>query len=96
MKCKSSLALFSLTFIYGFFVVKCTSVPLTQEKKLGDKSLSGFVPLFNGEDLAGWEGNLEYFRVENGVIIAGTLEKPIPRNEFLCTTRDYSNFELRK
>jgi len=95
MKCKSSLALFSLTFIYGFFVVKCTSVPLTQEKKLGDKSLSGFVPLFNGEDLAGWEGNLEYFRVENGVIIAGTLEKPIPRNEFLCTARDYSNFELR-
>ena len=55
----------------------------------------GFTPLFNGADFSGWEGNLKYFRIEDGIIKAGTLKKPIPRNEFLCTIKDYSDFELR-
>jgi len=53
------------------------------------------VPLFDGKTFTGWEGNLESFRIEDGAIVAGTLKKPIPRNEFLCTTRQYSGFELR-
>ncbi len=52
------------------------------------------VKLFDGKTLSGWEGNLEMFRVEDGAIVGGTLEKRIPRNEFLCTTRDYGDFEL--
>lgn len=51
--------------------------------------------LFDGETLNGWEGNLDWFRVEDGAIVAGSLEKPIPRNEFLCTREEYENFELR-
>ena len=58
-------------------------------------SAEGFVDLFNGKNFDGWEGNQEFFRVESGAIVAGTLEQPIPRNEFLCTTRDYGDFELR-
>ena len=54
----------------------------------------GFTPLFNGADFSGWEGNLKYFRIEDGTIKAGTLKNPIPRNEFLCTIKDYSDFEL--
>ena len=50
--------------------------------------------IFDGKSLRGWEGNLEFFRVENDVIVAGTLQKPIPRNEFLCTVKEYQNFEL--
>jgi hypothetical protein len=53
------------------------------------------VALFDGKTFNGWEGNLEWFRIEDGAIVAGTLEKPIPHNEFLCTTRDYGDFELR-
>jgi len=53
------------------------------------------VPLFDGKTFGGWEGNLEMFRIEDGAIVAGTLKKPIPRNEFLCTTKEYSDFELR-
>lgn len=53
------------------------------------------VALFNGKDFAGWEGNLKFFRIEDGAIVAGSLEKPIPHNEFLCTTRDFGDFELR-
>lgn len=53
------------------------------------------VPLFDGKSLKGWEGNLDMFRVEDGAIVAGTLKEAIPRNEFLCTTKEYSDFELR-
>lgn len=52
-------------------------------------------PLFDGKTLAGWEGNLDWFRVADGAIVAGSLEKKIPRNEFLCTTDNYGDFELR-
>ncbi len=53
------------------------------------------VPLFDGKTFTGWEGNLDVFRIEDGAIVAGTLDKPIPRNEFLCTTKEYGDFELR-
>lgn len=55
----------------------------------------GFVSLFDGKTLEGWEGDLKTFRVEDGAIVAGSLEKPIPRNEFLCTRKQYGDFELR-
>jgi hypothetical protein len=53
------------------------------------------VPLFDGKSFAGWEGNLDHFRIEDEAIVAGTLRKPIERNEFLCTEREYGDFELR-
>ena len=53
------------------------------------------VSLFDGKSLKGWEGNLDMFRVEDGAIVGGTLKKAIPRNEFLCTTKEYGDFELR-
>ena len=43
----------------------------------------------------GWEGNSDYFRLENGIIVAGHLDQTIPNNEFLCTKKTYSNFEIR-
>jgi len=51
--------------------------------------------LFDGKSLAGWEGNTAWFRVEDGAIVAGTLKNKIPRNEFLCTEKQYGDFELR-
>ena len=52
-------------------------------------------PLFDGKSLAGWEGNKDVFRVHEGAIVAGTLKAKIAQNEFLATTREYSNFDLR-
>jgi hypothetical protein len=54
-----------------------------------------FKPLFDGKSFAGWEGNLDHFRIEDDAIVAGTFKKPIERNEFLCTEREYGDFELR-
>ena len=51
--------------------------------------------LFDGRTLAGWEGDPKTFRVADGAVVAGTLKAKIPRNEFLCTTREYDNFVLR-
>lgn len=51
--------------------------------------------LFDGKTLAGWEGNPAMFRVVEGAIVGGTLERPIPRNEFLCTQDEFGDFELR-
>jgi catechol 2,3-dioxygenase-like lactoylglutathione lyase family enzyme len=52
------------------------------------------VPLFDGESLEGWEGNLANWRVEDHAIVAGNLSVKQPHNEFLATTRDYGNFEI--
>lgn len=51
--------------------------------------------LFNGRDFSGWEGNLEFFRIKDGAVIAGRLTDRIPRNEFLCTQERYEDFELQ-
>jgi hypothetical protein len=55
----------------------------------------GFVSLFDGRSLEGWEGNRDAFRVVDGAIVGGSLKQRVPRNEFLCTTKQYADFELR-
>jgi len=51
-------------------------------------------PLFDGKSFEGWEGNMDWFRIESGAVVAGSLEKRIPNNEFLCTKREFGDFEL--
>ncbi len=51
--------------------------------------------LFDGKTFAGWEGNLNLFRIQAGAIVGGSLKSKIARNEFLCTTKTYGDFELR-
>lgn len=53
-------------------------------------------PLFDGKTLAGWEGDTKKtWRVEDGAVVGGSLESDVPRNEFLCTTKSYGDFDLR-
>jgi 3-keto-disaccharide hydrolase len=52
-------------------------------------------PLFDGKSLAGWEGDEKTWRVEDGAIVGGSLDVVVPRNEFLCTTKTYGDFELK-
>jgi hypothetical protein len=55
----------------------------------------GFISLFDGKTFKGWEGNLEVFRIQDGAIAGGSLKRPLPRNEFLCATKEFADFELR-
>ena len=57
---------------------------------------AGEKPLFDGKTLAGWEGDTaKTWRVEDGAIAGGSLDKEVPRNEFLCTKKSYGDFELK-
>ncbi len=51
--------------------------------------------LFDGKTFAGWEGDLTWFRIVDGAVVAGSLTKNIPQNEFLCSKREFGDFELR-
>jgi putative membrane-bound dehydrogenase-like protein len=53
------------------------------------------VPLFDGRSLQGWEGDAKLWRVEGGAITGGSLTETVKRNEFLATTRPYTNFVVR-
>ncbi|HVA47889.1 MAG TPA: DUF1080 domain-containing protein [Pirellulales bacterium] len=54
------------------------------------------VSLFDGKTFDGWEGDTKKtFRIESGAIVGGSLNEKVPRNEFLCTTKEYGDFELR-
>ena len=83
--------------LFPCFVLVCqlfTPHLLAQEPKVADFDQES-LPLFDGQSLAGWEGNAYWFRVEDGAIVAGRLDERIPHNEFLCTTQIYDDFELR-
>jgi Domain of Unknown Function (DUF1080) len=53
------------------------------------------VALFDGKTFNGWEGDLKVFRIEDGAIVGGSSKAALPRNEFLATTKEYGDFELR-
>lgn len=51
-----------------------------------------FVSLFDGKSLDGWEGNLQYWKVRDGMIVGDS--PGIRHNEFLCTKASFDDFEL--
>jgi hypothetical protein len=54
------------------------------------------VSLFDGFTFNGWEGDtLKTWRIEDNMIIGGSLKKNVPENNFLCTSRSYGNFILK-
>lgn len=54
------------------------------------------IPLFDGKTFAGWEGDTaKTWRIEGGALVGGSLTEKVPHNEFLATTKQYGNFELR-
>ena len=54
---------------------------------------AGFVPIFNGKDLAGWQGDKKLWLVEEGILVGRS--PGIRHNDFLATTKEYGNFILR-
>ncbi len=60
-------------------------------------SEKGFVPLCNGKDLTGWDGNPDFWSVKDGIIRGQTTkEKPTKGNTFLIwRAGKLEDFELR-
>ena len=60
------------------------------------KHAAGAKSLFDGRSFDGWEGDTKAtFRIQEGAIVAGSLNDRVPHNAFLCTTRPYANFIFR-
>jgi uncharacterized protein YciI len=52
--------------------------------------------LFDGRHFDGWEGDTQgTWRIVSGALVGGKLTEALPHNEFLCTTREFKNFDLR-
>ena len=58
---------------------------------------AGFVPIFDGKSLAGWDGDTNFWRVENGEIVGETTpEKVMKLNSFLIWRGEkVRDFELK-
>ena len=53
------------------------------------------VSLFDGKTFSGWTGDTnDTWRIVSGAFVGGSLSKTVPRNEFLCTEKLYTNFVL--
>lgn len=70
------------------------SVPRPAKAAAPPPAMKG-APIFDGRTFDGWEGNLKWFRIEDGAIVGGTLKEDIANNEFLCTMKEYGDFQLR-
>jgi hypothetical protein len=55
----------------------------------------GFVPLFNGRNLDGWDGDPRLWSVKDGMIVGSTEGVSLDHNEFLISRQKYANFILR-
>jgi len=78
----------------GFFLV--SSAMLTG-RTWGAESEEGFTPIFDGKTLDGWDGNSQFWRVEDGAITGQTTkENPTRGNTFIIWRKGQpSDFELR-
>jgi serine/threonine protein kinase len=65
----------------------------TAESKEQDGA-AGFVRLFNGKDLTGWNYLSDHWRVDNGVLIGYAGPEGLKFNTSLCSTNKYKDFEL--
>lgn len=54
------------------------------------------VAIFDGKTFTGWTGDTaKTWRIVDGAFVGGSLKEKVPQNEFLRTTRPYTNFVLR-
>jgi len=74
-------------------VAACLALALSGAAVAAEADEEGFVPLFNGKDLTGWEGNAKLWIVEDGMLIGRS--PGIKHNDFLATTKTYGDFILR-
>jgi hypothetical protein len=55
----------------------------------------GWVPLFKDKHHKGWMGLLKCWKVQDGQLVGSSLPDGVDFNTFLCSERDYKDFELK-
>ncbi|MHB0959754.1 MAG: 3-keto-disaccharide hydrolase [Pirellulaceae bacterium] len=80
-------------YIVGSLLMLCSLAFVTAEDPPVDEQ--GFVSLFDGRTFEGWEGDRNVFQIQDEAIVGGSVTAPVARNEFLCTKKEFADFELR-
>jgi len=59
-------------------------------------TFGAIVPLSDGKTFKGWTGDTnKTWHIRDGAFVGGSLKEKVPRNEFLRTDREYTNFVLK-
>lgn len=54
------------------------------------------IQLFDGKTFNGWEGDtVNTWRIQDGALVGGSLTRKVPHNEFISTTKSYSDYSLK-
>ena len=69
------------------------SLSAQEDTKLPKSDADGWMTLFNGKDLSGWDGDPKVWRVKDGYI-SGAIEKLEGGNTFLVFKKSFSDFVL--
>lgn len=86
------LKLYSLTYIHAAFLLAVLAPGLAQDAR--SRPIHG--RLFDGKTFTGWQGDTaKTWRIEKGALVGGSLSETVPHNEFLATTREFANFDLK-
>jgi putative membrane-bound dehydrogenase-like protein len=83
------------SILLGLVAALLAALPTSPNFAADDEA--GFVSLFDGKSLKGWDGNPEFWSVRDGVITGQTTaEKPTRGNTFLVyRPEQFDNFELQ-
>ncbi len=72
------------------------ALPTDEPHQSTSTSSNEWIDLFDGSTLTGWAqmNGAHRFSVEDGAIVGRTVEASASMNSFLCTTREFDDFEL--
>lgn len=79
-----------LNLLLFFLILPASVLPVTGLHDESDNEKE--VELFNGKDLTGWHGNLEYWRAEDGMIVGEFTQ--LPASQFLYHDQVVEDFRL--
>src|SRR4051812_8320272 len=89
----SSYQIAALVVLGG--ALRTTGLAFTEPDPPDFTDHAGFVPLFDGISLKGWDGNPKFWRVENGAIVGeSTVERPSGNSYLACRGVEARDFTL--
>lgn len=98
MVTKSSFRFLQYAVILLIVIISsCNAQSTSGQQEVSSADEEGFVRIFDGETLEGWDGDPDYWRVENGNLVGEiTPDKPLKNNSFIIWREGKpADFELK-
>jgi hypothetical protein len=72
-----------------------SAISAQEKKELPKPDADGFITIFNGTGLEGWEGNTDYWSVKDGAIVGAETKDKSKQTFLIWTGSKVADFELR-